>query len=259
QSLHHEFLSYLNYMSPTETEAAVRTQEIATISNAIKSKYPDATAHPFGSFGTNLYLPCGDLDLVIISPTLDALDQDLMLRDVASCLVRSGVTTDDKIQIISKALVPILKFTTSLSNISVDICFNMQNGLHAVKFVNTYKNGLSASGKLALRGLVYLLKAFFTHHHLNEVRTGGLSSYAIVLLVIRFLQHLPRCRKVLQDQIFAHFGTLVFDLFEFYATVLNWDIAGMTVVDEGRFFVKLNYPNAKRTRLYIEDPINRGE
>ncbi|KIK63281.1 hypothetical protein GYMLUDRAFT_241787 [Collybiopsis luxurians FD-317 M1] len=236
-------------MSPTEDEVAIRTQTIDRIPSVIQKTYPDATVHSFGSFGTNLYLPLdvvfssiltvesftslSDLDLVVLSLTLEASDKASMLANVAACLITSGTSSRDKTQIISNARAPIIKLTTSLGWISVDISFNQRNGIKAADFINHFRKELFTRGQTAFQGLVYLLKGFFAKRGLNEMHSGDLNQYL------------------------RSYGTLVLDFFLFSALVLNYRNAGITVVEGGKFLSK-HHLGAKLTQFYIEDPVVPG-
>ena len=59
----------------------------------------------------------------------------------------------------------------------------MCNGVKSAKLIKEYKRKFPALPKLVL-----VLKQFLLQHDLNEVFTGGISSYSLILLTISFLQ-----------------------------------------------------------------------
>lgn len=60
--------------------------------------------------------------------------------------------------------VPIIKLTDHLTNIKVDISFNMTSGLKSVQLINFFKSHYPAMSKL-----IYVLKQFLLQRDLNEV------------------------------------------------------------------------------------------
>jgi len=79
--------------------------------------------------------------------------------------------------------VPIVKLTEKKSEVKVDISFNMQNGVRSAKLICEFKERFPV-----LAPLVMVLKHFLLERDLNEVFTGGISSYSLILLTISFLQ-----------------------------------------------------------------------
>jgi non-canonical poly(A) RNA polymerase PAPD5/7 len=67
--------------------------------------------------------------------------------------------------------------------VKVDISFNMQNGVRSAKLITEFKERFPV-----LAPLVMVLKHFLLERDLNEVFTGGISSYSLILLTISFLQ-----------------------------------------------------------------------
>jgi non-canonical poly(A) RNA polymerase PAPD5/7 len=67
--------------------------------------------------------------------------------------------------------------------VKVDISFNMQNGVRSAKLITDFKEKFPV-----LAPLVMVLKHFLLERDLNEVFTGGISSYSLILLTISFLQ-----------------------------------------------------------------------
>lgn len=70
-----------------------------------------------------------------------------------------------------------------MTDIAVDICFNMDSGINSAKATRRYLKEFPAA-----RYLILIIKQMLMQRYLNEVHTGGLGSYAILILVISFLQ-----------------------------------------------------------------------
>jgi non-canonical poly(A) RNA polymerase PAPD5/7 len=65
----------------------------------------------------------------------------------------------------------------------VDISLNQTNGISAGNIINQYLEVLPGA-----RQLIMVVKAFLSQRSMNEVYTGGIGSYAVICLVISFLQ-----------------------------------------------------------------------
>lgn len=70
-----------------------------------------------------------------------------------------------------------------VGKLNVDISLNQTNGISAGQIINQYLDVLPGC-----RQLILVVKAFLSQRSMNEVYTGGLGSYAVICLVISFLQ-----------------------------------------------------------------------
>ncbi|KAI0373072.1 hypothetical protein BV20DRAFT_1014460 [Pilatotrama ljubarskyi] len=249
EMLHNEVEAFVNYISPTSVEDEVRSLIVALVSRAVNKSYPDAQVLPFGSYETKLYLPLGDIDLVIYSKSMARMDKVSVLHSLANIMKRAGIT--DRVTIIAKAKVPIIKFVTTHGRFSVDISINQGNGVSAGKVVKRFLQELPA-----LRALVLIIKSFLSQRSMNEVFTGGLGSYSIVCLAISFLQMHPKIRRGEIDPS-KNLGVLVMEFFELYGCYFNYQEVGISLRDGGSYFNKaqrgwLDYGQQKL--LSIEDP-----
>ncbi|RPD70501.1 Nucleotidyltransferase [Lentinus tigrinus ALCF2SS1-7] len=165
--------SFMTVLSLGEDE--VRSLTVQLISSAITKGYRDAKILPFGSYETKLYLPLGDIDLVMHSSSMMRMD-------------KTGFT------IIAKAKVPIVKIVTTYDRFPVDISINQGNGVTTGKMVKQFLQ------LPALRSLVLIIKNFLSQRSMNEVFTDGLGSYSIVCLAISFLQMPPKIPKSTQSK-----------------------------------------------------------
>lgn len=134
---------------------------------------------------------------------IDYSGKEAVLRTLANIVKKARIT--NKVTIISKAKVPIIKFVTNhgmsicllcissqfiLQNMafvtgrfSVDISLSQTNGVEAGKMINRFLSEMPA-----LRALVLVIKSFLNQRSMNEVYSGGLGSYSIVCLAVSFLQ-----------------------------------------------------------------------
>lgn len=65
--LHKEMLHFSDFISPTSEEQASRDAVVQRVSEVIKYIWPHCSVKVFGSFGTGLYLPTSDIDVVILN------------------------------------------------------------------------------------------------------------------------------------------------------------------------------------------------
>ena len=246
-------------------EDEIRSLIVAIISKAVTRAFPDAKVYPFGSYETKLYLPLGcvevsfnnifgakcsrDIDLVIESDSMAWNYKNNVLHALAATVKKAGIT--DRVSIIAKAKVPIIKFVTRHGRFSVDISINQMNGIKAGKMVKRFLDHLPA-----LRALVLIIKSFLSQRSMNEVFTGGLGSYSIVCLAISFLQMHPKIRRGEIDPS-RNLGVLVMEFFELYGCYFNYDDVGISVRDGGSYFNKTQrgWSDYKSPGLLsIEDP-----
>ena len=175
-------------------------------------------------------------------------DRITVLHALANTLKRAGIT--DKVTIIARAKVPIVKFVTTHGYFSVDISINQQNGLEVGKVVSGFLSEMPA-----LRALVFVTKAFLSQRAMNEVFTGGLGSYSIVCLAISFLQMHPKIRRGEIDPS-RNLGVLVMEFFELYGLHFNYHEAGVSLRDGGTYYSKARrgWMDHRQSLLSIEDP-----
>ncbi|CAF2338014.1 unnamed protein product [Rotaria sp. Silwood2] len=182
--LHYEILQFYQFMIPTEEEHAVRQQVINRITNVINQYLPTASVDIYGSYKTGLYLPMSDIDLMVHSKdgrqwTPEELEALMLVLREAFC--RHRICTQEGIQLLNGATVPIIKLTDRKTDVKIDMSFNMNNGLRSAQLVLRYMEDYPY-----LKYLVYVLKQYLIQLNLNEVWTGGISSYSITLMLIYY-------------------------------------------------------------------------
>ncbi|XP_018562851.1 non-canonical poly(A) RNA polymerase protein Trf4-1 [Anoplophora glabripennis] len=246
--LHQEMEHFYQYMSPTEAEDKIRAEVVARIEKIIISKWSEAKVEIFGSYRTGLYLPTSDIDLVVIGKwtnlPLRTLEQEFLEKDIA---------VENSIKVLDKASVPIVKLVDKKTDIKVDISFNMCNGVKSAELIKTYIEKFPVLPKL-----VYVLKQFLLERDLNEVFTGGISSYSLILMCISFLQLHPR-----QDSLrncAANLGVLLIEFFELYGRKFNYINTGIRIRDGGKYINKEDMQKEmidghRPSMLCIEDPL----
>lgn len=180
------------------------------------------------------------------------------------------------VRVLDKASVPIVKLTDRETQVKVDISFNMQSGVQSAELIKDFKRKYPVLAKLVL-----VLKQFLLQRDLNEVFTGGISSYSLILMCISFLQLHPRAN---QNQT-TNLGVLLLEFLELYGRKFNymktgewverWDIrmtligvflfcsTGISVKNGGRYIPKEELQREmidghRPSLLCIEDPLTPG-
>jgi non-canonical poly(A) RNA polymerase PAPD5/7 len=87
------------------------------------------------------------------------------------------------VQVVAKAKVPIVKLVVMPFGLKFDISIGKSNGLEAVTLIREHLQKWPP-----LRPLVTILKLYLLQRNMNEVFTGGLSSYALIISVVAFLE-----------------------------------------------------------------------
>ncbi|XP_015448920.1 non-canonical poly(A) RNA polymerase PAPD7 isoform X3 [Pteropus alecto] len=237
-------------MSPCPEEAAMRREVVGRIETVVKDLWPAADVQIFGSFSTGLYLPTSDIDLVVFGkwerPPLQLLEQALRKHNVAE---------PGSIKVLDKATVPIIKLTDQETEVKVDISFNMETGVRAAEFIKNYMKKYSL-----LPYLILVLKQFLLQRDLNEVFTGGISSYSLILMAISFLQLHPRIDARRADE---NLGMLLVEFFELYGRNFNYLKTGIRIKEGGAYIAKEEIMKAmtsgyRPSMLCIEDPLLPG-
>ncbi|XP_059195656.1 terminal nucleotidyltransferase 4A-like [Centropristis striata] len=248
--LHEEIVDFFNFMSPRPEEEAMRRDVVNRIESVIKDLWPTARVEIFGSFSTGLYLPTSDIDLVVFGkwdhPPLQELEQALKKHNVAGPY---------PIKVLDKATVPIIKLTDHETEVKVDISFNVETAVKAAQFIKSYLKKYTV-----LPPLIFVLKQFLLQRDLNEVFTGGISSYSLILMAISFLQLHPRIDTRRAN---INLGILLIEFFELYGRDFNYMKTGIRVKNGGAYLSKEEMLKAmesgnRPSMLCMEDPIQPG-
>lgn len=247
--LHEEIEQFYAHMIPTSTEHTLRVQVVARIEAIVLNLWPMARVEMFGSFRTGLYLPTSDIDLVVIGRW-----EKLPLRTLENELVNRGIAEQNSVRVLDKASVPIVKLTDRETQVKVDISFNMQSGVQSAELIKEFKRQYPVLAKLVL-----VLKQFLLQRDLNEVFTGGISSYSLILMCISFLQLHPRAN---QSQT-TNLGVLLLEFLELYGRKFNYMKTGISVKNGGRYIPKEELQREmidghRPSLLCIEDPLTPG-
>lgn len=176
------------------------------------------------------------------------------LRTLETELIARGIAEPHSVRVLDKASVPIIKLTDRETQVKVDISFNMQSGVQSAELIKKYKQEFPLLEKLVL-----VLKQFLLQRDLNEVFTGGISSYSLILMCISFLQLHPRQIHAETDNL----GVLLLEFFELYGRKFNYMKIGISIKNGGRYIPKEDLQRDmidghRPSLLCIEDPLTPG-
>ncbi|KAJ3239779.1 hypothetical protein HDU81_005277 [Chytriomyces hyalinus] len=245
-----EVEDYVAYISPTAAEHSVRHLTIERLRHVVSRLWPTAEVNVFGSFSTKLYLPTSDVDIVILGTNLRA---PASLFELSVALRDHGISRN--LEVISKAKVPIIKYTDALTQFPVDISLNMGGGLQAAQIVTQFLSEPNGVGD-AIRGLMYLLKQFLLMRHLNEPFNGGCGSYALLILVSTFVKLHPLIQVGATNPL-ENLGLLFIEFLEYYGRSFNYHDLGIKcdLTSGPGFFYKSEYNFARKPGiLTVLDP-----
>ena len=210
----------------------MRNEVVERVRRVIQNRWRGTEVKVFGSFITGLYLPTSDIDIVVC--------QDCPLYSLESEISMASIAAPGTMKVLGKATVPIIKFKDKETKVKVDISFNM-SGIKSAEKVKEYLKQYPL-----LKKMVLVIKQYLYQCDLNEVYFGGIGSYSVILLVVSFFQHCPKC-----DLDEGNLGVLLTDFFELYAKKFDYSSHGIRLDGGGSYFEKM-YDNA----LLIKDPVD---
>lgn len=252
--LHQEIVDFANYVSPTEEERFARSEALRRLEAVVKGVWPEAVVQPFGSFDSQLFLPSSDLDVVVMHEGLTVGEHAKPpLGKLAKALLKASLPLPETLRLITKARVPIIKYVDAQTDFELDVSFNVTSGLEAAAFMRQ-----QMALQPAVRPLTLVLKHFLDMRSLNEVFSGGLGSYAVMCLVISFLQMHPLAQSGLIRP-HENLGVLLMEFFELYGRHFNSEVVGISVLQGGAYISKEDWgwvQEAKPHLLSIVDPQN---
>lgn len=196
--LHYELEQFAHEATPSDFEICKIREIVEKIESAARSIWPQSKTYLFGSYAQGLSLPGSDLDITILGVGPNIMSsafgfsqrEKVQIKQLLLQLLHKLMEADlvQESADIIQARIPVLKFNTKFLGdggelIPVDISFGTKNGLDAVQFVRANLINLPA-----LRPMALFLKSVLKENNLSEVSTGGLGSYALMNIIIAYLQ-----------------------------------------------------------------------
>ena len=225
--------------------------------NCINRNYK---AKLYGSRATNLCLMWSDIDIVICNEKRNSIkikeeikkDSEVDFEEEEinydflerlNKLLNSDITFVESIKYLNKAKVPIIKIKTTKEYNSVMIDITLQTKDHfGLKCVNLVKKLMKEYDTLEI--LLFPLKTMLKISGLNDPYNGGLSSYALILMIVYFLEYQKKMKKEINKE---KIGNLFYDFLFFYGGRLDTNHIDINNINN-----KIN----KNPFIYIADPLN---
>lgn len=246
-----EFVSQLQSESNARLPAQMEAQRLCTAT--VQSLWPRAQVRPYGSHVTRLVLPSSDVDLVICLPkvrrdapadTAGVLEgrnaiKETWQQNLARKLRQEPWVVPDSVKTLPHAAVPIITLLTAPPyNVRLDISFEGpgHNGLATNDVVLSLIHEFPPLGPIML-----ILKSFAIERGFAVAYSGGLSSYALLLMVARYLQEyndtLPSgfenvsaaVQHSISAQSSADFGMMLMGFLDFYGNRFDPRTTGISV------------------------------
>lgn len=219
--LHFEIRDFYDYVRPRDFEERLRHEVVSKLETLVRKKWRQARIFPFGSFMSGLYLPTADMDLAICSQ--DFIDGKYPLFDRKKCLFQmkshlefNKVAFRGMVEAITRAKVPLLKYTDNYTGLKLDISFEKIDGYKAVDTFRKWKEQYPA-----MPPLVAILKQFLLMRGLNEPVNGGIGGFTVICMVVHLLQMMPQVQSgSMKDE---HLGELFMQFLDYYGRRFNYE------------------------------------
>ncbi|KAI1387351.1 uncharacterized protein F4822DRAFT_406191 [Hypoxylon trugodes] len=252
-----EITDFYLWVSPQPFEASVRQKIVDQLRKIIKMRWSDADLYLFGSFVSGLYLPTADMDIAICSNNfinrgIPRYDKKNNLWALKQHLINYNVTFDEYVEVISRAKVPLVKYTEMRSRLKFDISFEKIDGHRAIQTFLDWKAKYPVLPKL-----VAVVKQFLLMRGLNEPVNGGIGGFSVICMVVHLLDIMPQVqsRSMPAD---SHVGEILMEFFQYYGhhfkyktVAIRMNPPGLVPKNEVSTFVYRNMD-----RLSILDPNN---
>jgi non-canonical poly(A) RNA polymerase PAPD5/7 len=218
-----EIVDFYEYVRPRDFEDKVRRELVARLDQLVRKKWKDAKVLPFGSFMSGLYLPTADMDIAVCSQGFingkyePFYDKKKYLFHMKSFLEMNKVAYGTSVEAVSRAKVPLLKYTDDYTGLKVDISFEKLDGQKAIKTFLQWKEQYPA-----MPPLVAVIKHFLLMRGLNEPVNGGLGGFSVICMVVHLLQMMPevQSRSMKAEE---HLGEMLMRFLDYYGNKFNYE------------------------------------
>ena len=190
-------LAFLWWLSPTRHESDVRLSLYQQCLACLQAVDHSVKIKIFGSFMYGVGTPLSDLDMNITTthPQLRSV------RGLSAILQRTHAFYDFKV--LRAAKVPIVKCKHKQTGVSLDFTINNESGDKTGQCAKRLLDSHPAS-----RAIVVFVKYVLRAKGLMDVSQGGISSFALCLLAVSFLQTAPESSSFVETLVgfLYHYG-----------------------------------------------------
>ena len=226
--LHYEILDFYKFIQLTDTEIKLRNKTFNEIKDVIELNFPNYKCSLYGSFITGLSLPNSDIDILITrkDEEKEKINLQKNLLEIYTILKQKNIFTD--LEMIN-AKVPIITGLYISTKIHVDISLFKKNGVDAAEIINKI-----IAIYPEIRPLMLLIKYVIRQRNLNQIYTGGISSFIIFTLLYYYIAD---SRKIIEYEInnnrekerLLTLGHLLVGFFNFYAFEFRYEKFGISI------------------------------
>uniref|UniRef100_A0A915DS30 Poly(A) RNA polymerase mitochondrial-like central palm domain-containing protein n=1 Tax=Ditylenchus dipsaci TaxID=166011 RepID=A0A915DS30_9BILA len=208
ESIHGEVMDLYDWIKPTVEEILLRRFVFNRVCEVLGPLFRPSLIGVFGSVATNLFLPTSDIDIAVTS--LDHSEKKLI--EVVDLLRHAE--DFDSVSAIGRTKVPIVKFVHKKTGFNLDISFNTSKTLNRTfQWIQRQKRSYPI-----IEPLVLVLKRFLTQcgPSFSEPYYGGLSSYALVVMIVHFVERVSPKGKILK------LGCCLVEFFKYFGEVYDY-------------------------------------
>lgn len=241
--LHYEILDFYDFIKLNKEEIELREKTFNYIKNIIEDNYPDFTCKLYGSYKTGLSLPNSDID-ILIYPKDEYNEKYIEIMNNKKLLIDSlekiyyFFLEQNTFSLLERVIakVPIIKCIYKETNIHIDICLFEKNGDLAIPFIEKIIKVYPE-----IRPLMLILKYTLRQRKLNEIYTGGVSSFIIFSLLYYYLTDLKKRRYYNKnngkEEEILTLGDILLGFLNFYGFEFNYSKLGISI-NNGCFLYK---------------------
>ena len=259
-SLKKDILDYQKYIKiHINNYKEINNKIVTNIQNNINKINKNYKAKLYGSRATNLCLMWSDIDIVITYENNNNIKKDEDDDDIEeenedenksnfleklNEILNEDILFVENIKYLNKAKVPIIKIKTTkeYNNTMIDITLKTKEhfGLKCVKLIKYYLGKYES-----LEPLLFPLKTILKVGELNDPYNGGLSSYALILMIVNFLEYQKQINKNINID---NLGELFYDFLFFYGGRKDTNYINLNNKKKATF--------SNNCLAYISDPLN---
>lgn len=224
----------------------MREELISRLHRCLQRLEPGSSLRAFGSFASGMYLPNGDMDLVLLTgPFLSAKATGRLpppsrsIQPYVNLIRKEGIAVHGSVLPIPKAKVPIIKFVDQKTGLRVDLSFNNTTGLDANQTYQYWKTQYPGMQQIAT-----IVKHYLMIRGLGDVSVGGLGGFSLTCLVVSLLQLKPQAQRPLS------LGSNLIEFFNLYGKQFNRVELGIRVDFPG-YFEKVTLSPKVKGVLYL--------
>eukprot|EP00347_Sterkiella_histriomuscorum_P020274 403338429 len=247
----------------------------SNITSVIQKALPNSEVKVYGSHATKLCLPWSDIDLVIKTNSTDHYSTPKHVLSIITRELQSDHTTKwiQEVKFVENASVPVVKVKCQIDHImqtsglasqniskyqtfleqpfSIDITqlTDNHNGLECVKLVQEF-----LSENEVIEPLILVLKQYLKVCQYNDPYFGGISSYALFLMIVSYLQSIQAPKLISQ----VNLGHILISFFQFYGD-FQYQSYGIYTHLPGKISEKTNHyaiVNFLTQTVQIDDPLH---